>query len=73
MSKKKESYTVIPVEEKEMEERQNGAEETDQVEQELEEKFDKDFWLKASYQSLKLKIFDCLLYLVHFCLFMSLD
>ena len=47
MAKKKDAYTVIPVEEKEMEEKQNAAEATDQAEDELEEKFDKDFWMKV--------------------------
>ena len=47
MSKKKDEYLVIPVEEREMEERQSPNEATDQAEDELEEKFDKDFWLKV--------------------------
>lgn len=47
MAKKKDAYTVIPVEEKEMEEKQNAAEAADQAEDELEEKFDKDFWMKV--------------------------
>ena len=46
MAKTKEAYTVIPVEEKEMEERRNSTE-ANQVEDELEERFDKDFWLKV--------------------------
>lgn len=51
---KKDAYTVIPVEEKEMEERPNATEATDQAEDELEEKFDKDFWLKVRrHRSLK--------------------
>lgn len=50
MAKKKEAYTVIPVEEKEMEERPNSAE-AKQAEDELEETFDKDFWLKVKYSA----------------------
>ena len=46
MAKSKEAYTVIPVEEKEMEERPNSTE-ANQAEDELEERFDKDFWLKV--------------------------
>lgn len=49
MATKKDAYTVIPVEEKEMEQRKNAAEGTDQTEDELEEKFDKDFWMKVKY------------------------
>lgn len=50
MAKKKEAYTVIPVEEKEMEERPNSTE-AKQAEDELEERFDKDFWLKVKYSA----------------------
>lgn len=46
MAKSKEAYTVIPVEEKEMEERPNSTE-ANQAEDELEERFDKGFWLKV--------------------------
>lgn len=46
MAKNKEAYTAIPVEEKEMEERPNLAE-ANRAEDELEERFDKDFWLKV--------------------------
>lgn len=46
MAKTKEAYTVIPVEEKEMEERPNSTE-ANQAEDELKERFDKDFWLKV--------------------------
>lgn len=47
MAKKKDEYLVIPVEEKEMEERQRPNEATDHAEDELEDKFDKEFWLKV--------------------------
>lgn len=46
MAKTKEAYTAIPVEEREMEERPNLAE-ANRAEDELEERFDKDFWLKV--------------------------
>lgn len=46
MSKKQDAYTVIPVEEREMGERPNATA-TDQAEDEMEERFDKDFWLKV--------------------------
>jgi len=46
MAKKKDVYTEIPVEEMEMEGSPNSAE-ANQVEDELEERFDKDFWLKV--------------------------
>ena len=47
MAKKKDAYTVIPVnvEEKEMEEMQPVTDKTDQAEDEMEERFDKEFWL----------------------------
>ncbi|PFX32144.1 Transient receptor potential cation channel subfamily V member 4 [Stylophora pistillata] len=47
MAKSKDAYTVIPVdvEEKEMEEKQPATDKTDQAEDELEERFDKEFWL----------------------------
>ena len=49
MAKKKDAYTVIPVnvEEKEMEERPPATQTTDRAEDELEERFDKEFWLKV--------------------------
>ena len=47
MAKKKDEYLVIPVEEKEMEERQRPNEVSDHAEDELEDKFDKEFWLKV--------------------------
>lgn len=49
MAKKKDEYLVIPVEEKEMDERQSPNESTDPAEEELEEKFDKEFWLKVMH------------------------
>lgn len=58
MAKKKEDYTVIPVEEKEMEEKPNSTE-ANQPEDELEERFDKDFWLKVKcFWSLLKLMFD---------------
>ena len=47
MAKSKDAYTVIPVdvEEKEMEEKQPATDKTDQAQDELEERFDKEFWL----------------------------
>lgn len=48
MSKKKEEYLVIPVEEQEMQARESPNEAADPTkEEELEERFDKDFWLKV--------------------------
>lgn len=47
MAKKKDEYLVIPVEEKEMEERQRPNEAADHAEDELEDIFDKEFWLKV--------------------------
>lgn len=47
MAKKKDTYTVIPVEEREMEERPNSTGAANQAEDELEERFDKDFWMKV--------------------------
>ena len=58
MAKKKDTYTVIPVEEREMEERTNSTGAANQAEDELEERFDKDFWMKVKYLKL---MFDCLL------------
>jgi len=48
MAKKKDEYLVIPVEEKEMEERQSPKKASDQASDEMEEKFDKEFWMKVS-------------------------
>ena len=47
MAKKKDEYLVIPVEEKEMEEKSSPTDAPNQAEDELEEKFDKVFWLKV--------------------------
>ena len=47
MAKKKDEYLVIPVEEKEMEEKNSPTDVPNQAEDELEEKFDKVFWLKV--------------------------
>lgn len=47
MAKKKDEYLVIPVEEKEMEEKGSPTDAPNQAEDELEEKFDKAFWLKV--------------------------
>lgn len=47
MDKKKDEYLVIPVEEKEMEEKSSPTDVPNQAEDELEEKFDKAFWLKV--------------------------
>ena len=47
MAKKKDEYLVIPVEEKEMEEKSSATDVPNQAEDELEEKFDKAFWLKV--------------------------
>lgn len=47
MAKKKDEYLVIPVEEKEMEEKSSPTDVPNQAEDELEEKFDKAFWLKV--------------------------
>lgn len=47
MAKKKDEHLVIPVEEKEMEEKSSPTDAPNQAEDELEEKFDKTFWLKV--------------------------
>ena len=47
MAKKKDEYLVIPVEEKEMEEKGSPTDAPNRAEDELEEKFDKAFWLKV--------------------------
>ncbi|XP_015761593.1 PREDICTED: uncharacterized protein LOC107340729 [Acropora digitifera] len=46
MDAKKDKYLVIPVEEREMENRTSDSESTDR-DDEIEMKFDKDFWLKV--------------------------
>ena len=46
MAKKKDVYTEIPVEEMEREGSPNSAK-TNPAEDDLEERFDKDFWLKV--------------------------
>lgn len=48
MEAKKDEYLVIPVEEREMENRNSGSESTDR-DDEIEVKFDKDFWLKVMH------------------------
>ena len=61
MANKKEAYTSIPVEEREMEETPNPTE-TNQAEDELEERFDKDFWLKVNQlKSMFYLLISCLL------------
>ena len=67
MAKKKDVYTEIPVQEMEIEGSPTSAE-ANQAEDELEERFDKDFWLKVK----------CLIIICCSCaawksLFMSLD
>lgn len=70
MAKKKDEYLVIPVEEKEMDERQSPNESTDPAEEELEEKFDKEFWLKVMHNIVVIRwslfMFGCLLHLLWF-------
>jgi len=56
MAKKKDVYTEIPVEEMDPEESSNSAE-PNQAEDKLEERFDKDFWLKVN----------CLVFVCCFC------
>ena len=48
MDAKKDEYLVIPVEEREMENRNSDSESTDR-DDEIEMKFDKDFWLKVMH------------------------
>ena len=53
MAKKRDEYLVIPVEEKEMENRRSPSDSTDRADDDIEVKFDKDFWLKVSANCLK--------------------
>ena len=48
MDSNKDKYLVIPVEEREMENRNSDSEYTDR-DYEFEMKFDKDFWLKVMH------------------------
>ncbi|XP_068676221.1 transient receptor potential cation channel subfamily A member 1-like [Montipora foliosa] len=47
MAKKRDEYLVIPVEEKEMENRRSPSDSTDRADDDIEVKFNKDFWLKV--------------------------
>lgn len=49
MDAEKDKYLVIPVEEKEMENISPVSESTDRADDEIEVKFDKDFWLKVMH------------------------